>query len=167
MLRFLRKHKVTFFCHYIGFSCYAMAMFCIFAWSPAFYMRNFGLTATEVGYILGTMVLLTNTLGVVCGGWLSDWLLQHGHKDAPMRAGFYGVCGLLIPIGLFPIMNELWLSLLFLVPTMFFVSFPMPTSTAAMTTLAPNQMRATGVSGFSFLFPTSSVWRWVPHWWHF
>jgi len=140
--RFISKHKSTFFCHYLGFSFYAMAMFAVLSWLPAFYMRQFALSATEVGYILGVIILLANSLGVFSAGWLSDWLLKKGHQDAPMRAGVIGAAGLLIPVALFPIVNELWLSLSLLVVTMFFVSFPMPTSTMAMQMLAPNQMRA-------------------------
>ncbi len=141
-LGFIRKHKKTFFFHYIGFSFYAMALFAVLSWIPAFYIRKFGMSSIQAGYTLGTIILFANTLGVVCGGWFSDWLLAKGYKDAPMRAGFLGACGLLIPIALFPILDLLCLSLTLLVITMFFVSFPMPTSTAAMQMLAPNQMRA-------------------------
>jgi MFS family permease len=148
---FLNQHRKTFFFHYGGFSFYAMAMFSILAWAPAYYMRNFDLTSPQVGYILGTIALTTMTTGVYCGGWLSDHLLKKGYVDAPMRAGFIGAIGLLIPIGLFPIMESLELSLALLVVTMFFVSFPMPTSTAAMQMLAPNQMRAQISAGFLFI----------------
>ncbi|MFT4069432.1 MAG: MFS transporter, partial [Paraburkholderia sp.] len=47
-----------------------------------------------------------------------------------------------LPAAAFTQVNSLGLSLTLLVIAMFFASFPMPTSTAAMQTLAPNQMRA-------------------------
>lgn len=139
---FLGRHRQTFTCHYLGFSFYAMTLFCMLSWTPAFYMRTFGLAPSEAGYILGLIVLLANTSGVLCGGWLIDWLAKRGYSDAPMRAGVIGAMGMALPAVLFTQVGELWLSLALLVPAMFFASFPMPASTAAMQILPPNQMRA-------------------------
>ncbi|MFM0298855.1 MFS transporter [Paraburkholderia sediminicola] len=141
-LRFIRKHGKTFFCHYLGFSFYAMTLFCLMSWTPAFYIRRFGLTPVEAGYTLGTILLIANTVGVFCGGWLNDWLMKKGRADGPMLAGFIGAIGMLVPAVVFTQVGSLTVSLGLLVIAMFFASFPMPTSTAAMQTLAPNQMRA-------------------------
>lgn len=59
-----------------------------------------------------------------------------------MITGVIGIVGLILPIMVFTQVNELWLSVVFLVPAMFFASFPMPISTTAMQMLAPNQLRA-------------------------
>ncbi|MFM0212723.1 MFS transporter [Paraburkholderia sediminicola] len=141
-LRFIRSHGKTFSCHYLGFSFYAMTLFCLMSWTPAFYIRRFGLTPVEAGYTLGTILLIANTVGVFCGGWLNDWLMKKGRTDGPMLAGFIGAVGMLVPAVAFTQVGSLTVSLGLLVIAMFFASFPMPTSTAAMQTLAPNQMRA-------------------------
>ncbi|MFJ3370191.1 spinster family MFS transporter [Pseudomonas sp. NPDC086251] len=141
-LRFLGRHRGTFTCHYLGFSFYAMALFCMMSWSPALYIRKFGLSPMEAGYMLGTVLLLANTAGVLCGGWLTDYLAKKGHQDAAMRTGVIGALGMAVPAVLFPQADQLWLSVTLLVPAMFFASFPMPASTAAMQILAPNQVRA-------------------------
>ena len=65
---FLGKHRKTFTCHYLGFTFYAMALYCIISWAPAFYIRKFGLTPTEAGYIpdCGAMAaLISASTGVV------------------------------------------------------------------------------------------------------
>ncbi|MND87909.1 L-galactonate transporter [compost metagenome] len=139
---FLGRHRQTFVCHYLGFSFYAMTLFCMLSWTPAFYMRKFGLAPSETGYILGLIVLLANTSGVFCGGWLIDWLAKRGYTDAPIRTGVIGAIGMAVPAVLFTQVSDLGLSLALLVPAMFFASFPMPASTAAMQILPPNQMRA-------------------------
>jgi len=141
-LRFLGRHRATFCCHYLGFSFYAMALFCLLGWAPAFYMRKFGMTPTQAGYMLGIVVLLTNTAGVYFGGWLMDWLARRGHQDAPMRASVIGAAAMALPALAFTQTDSLALSVALLVPAMFFASFPMPTSTAAMQILPPNQLRA-------------------------
>ena len=140
--KFIKKHRTTFGCHYFGFTFYAMALYCLISWTPAFYMRKYGLTPTEAGYMLGTVMLVANTLGVFCAGWLNDWFIQKGRKDAPMITGVIGIVGLIIPMIVFTQVSELWLSVALLVPAMFFASFPMPISTTAMQMLAPNQIRA-------------------------
>ncbi|CAM4377732.1 spinster family MFS transporter [Acinetobacter pragensis] len=140
--KFIKKHRTTFGCHYFGFTFYAMALYCLISWTPAFYMRKYGLTPTEAGYMLGTVMLAANTIGVFCAGWLNDWFIQKGRKDAPMVTGVIGIVGLIIPMIAFTQVSELWLSVTLLVPAMFFASFPMPISTTAMQMLAPNQLRA-------------------------
>lgn len=140
--QFIAKHKQTFTCHYLGFTFYAMALFCLTSWTPAFYIRKFGLTPTEAGYMLGSVLLVANTLGVFSAGWLNDWFIKKGRKDAPMITGVIGIVGLILPMILFTQVNQLWLSVTLLVPAMFFASFPMPISTTAMQMLAPNQLRA-------------------------
>ncbi|SAL83709.1 major facilitator transporter [Caballeronia arvi] len=141
-LRFIASHRKTFFCHYIGFSFYAMGLYCLMSWTPAFYMRRFGLTPVETGYMLGIVMLVANTTGVFCGGWLNDWLLRRGRTDAPMRAAWIGAACMLVPAIAFTQTASLGASLAWLVAAMFFASFPLPTSAAAMQALAPNQMRA-------------------------
>ena len=139
---FLAVHRKTFSCHYLGFSFYAMTLFCMLSWTPAFYMRKFGLAPSDTGYMLGIVVLLANTSGVFCGGWLIDWLAKRGYSDAPIRAGVIGAIGMAVPAVAFTQVSELWMSVALLAPAMFFASFPMPASTAAMQILPPNQMRA-------------------------
>jgi MFS family permease len=105
-------------------------------------MRRFGLTPVETGYMLGIVMLVANTTGVFCGGWLNDWLLRRGRSDAPMRAAWIGAACMLVPAIAFTQTTSLNASLAWLVAAMFFASFPLPTSAAAMQALAPNQMRA-------------------------
>ncbi|MGE8617796.1 MAG: spinster family MFS transporter, partial [Achromobacter spanius] len=140
--RFLGRHRRTFFCHYLGFSFYAMVLFALLSWTPAFYMRRFGMSPVDTGYMLGVVVLVANTAGVFCGGWLMDGLAKRGYRDAPLRAGVIGAVGMALPAVAFTQVDSLWLSVGLLLPAMFFASFPMPTSTAAMQILPPNQIRA-------------------------
>jgi len=141
-LRFIGKHRRTFGCHYLGFSFYAMALYSMMSWTPALYMRKFGMTPQEAGFMLGTIMLLANTSGVFLGGWLTDYLARRGRTDAAMRTGMIGAVGMLVPAVLYSHVDQLWLSVTLLVPAMFFASFPLATSAAAMQVLAPNQVRA-------------------------
>lgn len=57
-LQFIKKHAKTFACHYLGFTFYAMALYSLTSWTPAFYIRKFQLAPTETGYMLGTILLV-------------------------------------------------------------------------------------------------------------
>jgi predicted MFS family arabinose efflux permease len=142
VLRFIARHRKTFLCHFSGYTFYAMSLFCLMNWTPAFYMRHFGMTPVQAAYALGVIMLTTNTLGVLAGGTFTDWLLHIGYQDAPMRAGMIGALCMLVPAVAFTQVASRELSFALLVVAMFFASFPMPISTAAMQILSPNQMRA-------------------------
>ncbi|MDD1148855.1 MFS transporter [Pseudomonas sp. TNT2022 ID357] len=141
-LRFIGSHRPTFLCLYLGFAFFSMCQYALVSWSPALYMRQYGLTPTQTGYILGSLLLLFNTAGVFCGGWLTDMLFQRGRQDAALISGLLGAA-LMLPAALgFCLVDDLTLSILFLAPAMFFSSFPLSTSAAAMQVLTPGHLRA-------------------------
>ena len=90
--------------------------------------------------MLGAVVLAANTAGVFCGGWLMDALARPRRRAVAGRV--IGAACMAAPAVAFTQVDSLWLSVGLLLPAMFFASFPMPTSTAAMQILPPNQLRA-------------------------
>ena len=142
VLSYIKSHKITFASHYLGFGFLALSLFALLSWAPAFFIRNYGLSAKEVGVYLGSMVLISNTTGALFSGWLTDFFTRKGHVDASLRSGIVGGLGLVIPAALFSSMGELHNTILVFGLGMFFASFPMATSAAALQIMAPNQMRA-------------------------
>ncbi|WP_139851151.1 spinster family MFS transporter [Acinetobacter pullicarnis] len=139
---FIRTHRKTFFCHFIGFSFYTMMLYSLLGWAPAFYMRHFGLTASETGYALGSIILIANTSGALFCGWLIDFFSKRGYSDAAMRAGMIGCAALIVPSVLFTQVDNIYLSFGLIFVAMFFSTFPIPASAAATQILTPNQLRA-------------------------
>jgi MFS family permease len=151
VLRHIKANKYTFASHYFGFAFLALSLFALMSWAPAFFMRNYGLSAKDVGLYLGSMVLISNTSGALLSGWLTDFLTRKGYADAAFRSGIVGGLGLVIPAALFSSMGGLHSTLLVFGLGMFFASFPMATSAAALQIMAPNQMRAQ-VTALFFVF---------------
>lgn len=151
VLGYIRQHQRTFLSHYIGFGFMALSLFALLSWAPAFLIRNYGLGAKEVGLYLGVLVLISNTTGALSSGWLTDWFTRRGHADAALRSGIIGALGLVIPSALFSSIGGLQHALWVLGLAMFFASFPIATSAAALQWMAPNQMRAQ-VTALFFLF---------------
>ena len=145
---YIAKHKVLFTAHYLGFGFAALSFFALLSWAPAFLLRNFELETRQVGVYLGTVVLISNTAGVLCSGMLTDFFTRRGYADAPMRAGLFGCLGIIVPAVLFSFMPSLKITLVVLAIAMFFASFSPTTSAAALQLMAPNQMRAQVTSLF-------------------
>ena len=147
-LQFVGAHAATFFFLFIGFSFFAMCQYALMNWTPALYIRKFGLTPTQAGYLLGSVLLISSTAGAFCGGWLTDFLHKRNRTDAAMLSGIIGAA-LMLPAAVgAALAPELRLSTALLVPAMFFSSFPLSTSAASIQTLAPKHLRAQIASFF-------------------
>jgi MFS family permease len=147
-LRFVGAHAATFFYLFIGFSFFAMCQYGLMNWTPALYIRKFGLTSTQAGYLLGSVLLVCSTAGAFCGGWLTDFLQKRNHSDAAMLSGIVGAA-LMLPSAVgAALAPDLRLSVALLVPAMFFSSFPLSTSAASIQVLAPKHLRAQIASFF-------------------
>jgi len=142
VLRYIKAHKISFASHYLGFGFLALSLFALLSWAPAFFIRNYDLSAKEVGAYLGSVVLIGNSTGTLLSGWLTDFFTRRGYTDAALRSGIVGGLGLVIPAALFSSMGELHNTILVFGLGMFFASFPMATSAAALQIMAPSQMRA-------------------------
>jgi len=141
-LQFIRAHVGTFFFIFVGFSFFAMCQYALMNWTPALYIRKFGLTQAQTGYLLGSVLLFSSTAGAFCGGWLIDLLQRRNRTDAAILSGIIGAV-LLLPTALgAALASQLWLSIALLIPAMFFSSFPLSTSAAAIQVLVPRHLRA-------------------------
>lgn len=142
VLRYIGGHRTTFAAHYLGFGFMSLALFSLMNWAPAYFLRKYGMPIREVGLYLGFVVLIGNSAGVLASGWLTDRFTRLGYLDAPLRAGVIGAVGTAIPAVLFSQVDSFAVSLSLLAVAMFFASFPLATSAAALQLMAPNQMRA-------------------------
>lgn len=148
---YIGSNGKTFASHYVGFGLGALLLYALMSWAPAYFFRNYGLSTQDVGIYLGTLVLICNVGGVLSSGKLTDYFTTRGRSDAPMLTGMVGGLGAVIPAALFPFMPNLTLTLIVLGVALYFASFSMVTSAAALQMMAPNQMRAQATALF-FLF---------------
>lgn len=148
---YIGNNKKTFASHYVGFGLLALVLYALMSWSPAFFLRNYGLSTHDVGIYLGILVLVCNVGGVLSSGKLTDFFTARGRSDAAMMTGMVGGLGAVIPAVLFPFMPSITLTLLALGLGLYFASFPMVASAASLQMMAPNQMRAQ-VTALFFLF---------------
>jgi MFS family permease len=142
VLGFIVSQRRTIGAIYVGFSLLAAMQFALGAWVPSFFIRTHGWNASEIGYAYGLYYMTVGTLGVLAGGWLSDWLSARGRTDANLLTGVIaGACALPFVLA-FPLVADGRTALLLLAPATFFGTMPFGAGTAALPVLAPNRMRA-------------------------
>ena len=142
VVEFFRHNKLTFVCHFAGFSMLTMLYNGIFAWAPTFFIRTYDFTASQAGYYLGLQTLVFGTSGILTGGILADRLVRRGYSDGTIRTGILAAVALAPFAVTATLAPNATLSLLLFCPLTFFISFPFGAAAAGLQSITPNQMRA-------------------------
>lgn len=73
-------------------------------WYPTFLMRTYGMSALDVGFYYGTLMLVCGTIGTLVGGWLSGVLQRRGTVDSNLRIMFVATIVKALPLVIGPLM---------------------------------------------------------------
>lgn len=148
--RYINQRKRAYYSLYISVSLLGTLAYGTTMWYPVFFIRTYGLTASEAGYAYGLMVGIVGSLGLISGGVLSRYWAEKGYKDANIRVMILSVGAKMIPLALAPLMPTWELALLMLVPGTFFGQMAPGVNGAALQNITPNQMRGQVlvISGF-------------------
>jgi MFS family permease len=148
---YLCGNRGTFICLYLGVALAALNGYGAAAWIPTFFIRRHGWTAGDTGLVVGLIVGIFGTLGIVTGGRLADWLRQRGQSDANLRVALLGVVAWLPPGVIFPLLPSGPGAAALLALALFFSSMPFGLAPAAVTQLMPNTMRAQASAIYLFV----------------
>ena len=155
--KYIATRPGAYFYHFFGFSLYAFIWTGTAAWTPTFFMREFGMSAGEVGGMYGLIVVVFGLLGVTTGGMLAGYWRKIGKVDAEIRTGIVGVLCTL-PFGvLAPLMPTTTLAFIGFAGLTFFASFPWGAATAALQLITPNRLRAMVSAMFLFLVNLAGI----------
>jgi MFS family permease len=138
---------------YVGMASLVIVLYAFPAWMPAMLMRRFGANAASVGVQYGVAVLVTGSLGVLCGPAIAGWLQRRGHADALMRVPMWAAL-LLIPISIaLAFANSFGFAMVVASLASFAYSLPMALASSALQLATPNRMR--GISASVYVFVAS------------
>jgi MFS family permease len=138
---FCRQHFRVFAAVFGGVSVLAAAQFSLGAWVPAFMIRNYGWTPSEVGYAQGLIFLTCGTAGVVFGGWLADRFQAAGKRDGHLRVALISALSTVPFMIAFPLAGSAWASIALLAPAMFFGTMAFGAGPALIPVISPPRMR--------------------------
>lgn len=163
---YVRDNRRSFGTHGVGFAISGMVNLGIAAWLPTFFKRTYGWQEATALRVQGLLTMTIGVVAVVCGGWLSDWLVRRGRIDGPLRVGMIAALGMLASATVYPLMPTPALAIVGLAVVNFFAALPWGAAAAAASEMAPSQMRAQ-VAALYFLTlnffagvfgPTSVAW---------
>ncbi|MEE2777353.1 MAG: MFS transporter [Acidobacteriota bacterium] len=152
---YLKANWQTITCHTLGFALLSFSSYGSGAWTPTYYIRNFGWTQGQTAFWNGIVIMIFGTLGITIGGRLADRLAKQGHRDAKMRVGFIASV-VWFPFGIaFPLMPTAWLALAVSVGSVLTASMPFGVAAAAIQEMMPNRMR--GQASAIYLFGITMI----------
>ncbi len=124
-------------------ACQAMCNYAFGSWSPAFFERLHHWPKSLIGLTLGTLTIGCGCVGLVCGGRLADRWLRSGMSEAPLRVGFLSLLGGACTLVPALCVHSATLSVVLLVPALFFLSLPIGCLYASIQMIFTNEVRGT------------------------
>lgn len=129
------RHVVT------GVTLTALVGYGTIVWNPAFLMRSHGMSASEVGMILGPLMGVVGGLGVWIGGMLADKLTAINQSWNAWIVGVAKLSAVPFIIAFYTIDSTFW-ALIAYIPAVFLGAFYLGPSFAMIQSLTPLRSRA-------------------------
>jgi MFS family permease len=104
VLNYAWLNRKFFGLYFVALALLSMCGYCVGAWLPTALIRAYGVTAGQVGKVLGVSTILMNSTGMLLAGLLCDRLTRQGKKDAPIIVALISACGIALLSGLPPFM---------------------------------------------------------------
>jgi MFS family permease len=124
-------------------ACQAMCNYAFGSWSPAFFERLHHWPKNLIGLTLGALTIGCGCVGLICGGRLSDRWLGSGMSEAPLRVGLLSLVGAACTLVPALTVHSATLSVVLLVPALFFLSLPIGCLYASIQMIFTNEVRGT------------------------
>jgi MFS family permease len=142
VLKYLWNHGHFYSLHFIAMAMMALLGYAVGFWLPTVMSRTYGVSAAQIGQILGLSTMLINTLGIFLAGRLCDRLTSRGYTDAPIRVCFVVAIAVVVTSAIPAFMPTFTLGWI----AMCVAGFPFHGYVAmgpmAVNQVTPNQMRA-------------------------
>jgi MFS family permease len=101
VLDYVWQNRKFYGLYFVALALLSMCGYCVSAWLPTALIRAYGVTAGQVGKVLGVSVILMNSSGMLIAGILCDRLTRQGKRDAPIIVALVSACGIAV-IGITP-----------------------------------------------------------------
>jgi MFS family permease len=124
-------------------ACQAMTNYAFGSWSPAFFERLHHWPKSQIGLVLGALTIGCGCAGLTCGGRISDHWLRNGMPEAPLRVACLSLLGVACTLVPAVLVQSAALTVVLLVPAMFFLALPIGCLYASIQMILTNEVRAT------------------------
>lgn len=139
--RYIGNRKPAMIGALAAFAFANVANYVVFLWAPALFMRVHGLDAQTTGLIMGTIVGIFGSAGMVLGGLAVDWLTRRGVRDATVKVIFWCIVAQIPIMPVAFLVADHTLAFALMVPTMMLTTAASSVQATALQLMTPARMR--------------------------
>jgi len=96
VLNYVWLNRKFYGLYFVALALLSMCGYSVAAWLPTALIRAYGVTAGQVGKVLGVSTILMNSTGMLLAGILCDRLTRKGRRDAPIIVALISACGIAV-----------------------------------------------------------------------
>ena len=141
VVRYLWDRRSAYGGHIIGISIFIMVVYALNLWGPTYFIRTFGYSRSEAGWVFGIVMILAGTAGLLLAGSVADAWMQRGTRDAYVRTILFSiVCILPCAVALGFTTNDV-VGIIVMALAIFFSAFQGGLAGGTLQLMTPNRMR--------------------------
>jgi MFS family permease len=141
VIDYLWARRRAYLGHILGLSIFIMVVYALNLWGPTYFIRTFGYSRPEAGWVFGLIMIGAGTAGLLIAGTLSDKLVAGGMQDAYVRMILVSMLALLPCAGALGFLTSDSLAIVFMSLAVFFSAFQGGLSAGTLQLMTPNRMR--------------------------
>ena len=85
VVQYLWARRGAYGGHIFGISLFIMVVYSLNLWGPTYFIRTFGYSRAEAGWIFGLVMICAGTAGLLLAGSVADAWMRRGTRDAYVR----------------------------------------------------------------------------------
>jgi MFS family permease len=94
VLAYVWLNREFYALHFVAMALLALCGYAVASWLPASLVRAYGVSAGQVGKVMGVSTIVMNSSGMLLAGIVCDRLTRRGWKDAPIVVALVSACGI-------------------------------------------------------------------------
>nr|MCS5574830.1 MFS transporter [Pseudomonadales bacterium] len=134
--------------HILGISIFIMVVYALNLWGPTYFIRTFGYTRPEAGWVFGLVMIGSGTVGLLLAGTLSDRLVSKGIHDAYVKIILFSMVAMIPSAAALAFLESDLLAIVFMSLAVFFSAFQGGLAGGTLQLMTPNRMRGQVMAGY-------------------
>ena len=138
---YLWQRRQAYGGHILGISIFIMVVYALNLWGPTYFIRTFGYTRPEAGWVFGLVMIGSGTVGLLLAGTLSDRLVSKGIHDAYVKIILFSMVAMIPSAATLAFLESDLLAIVFMSLAVFFSAFQGGLAGGTLQLMTPNRMR--------------------------
>ncbi|MCZ6708978.1 MAG: MFS transporter [Gammaproteobacteria bacterium] len=139
--RYLWQRRSAFGGHIIGISIFIMVVYALNLWGPTYFIRTFGYSPAEAGWVFGIVMIAAGTAGLLLAGTIADAWMQRGRTDAYVRTILFSIICITPCAVTLGFTNNEVVGIIAIALAVFFSAFQGGIAGGTLQLMTPNRMR--------------------------